>query len=125
MLSMHTEYDASCSPAMYPKQTSRGHHIFPVLHSQIHHPIFQSGKNNLPAGRFLHDETGQRADYFFLIEKWDDEFVNAEPEKCDDLDWFALDTLPENMMHHIRYALKAYQNGIAYSEIPFTREWVN
>jgi 8-oxo-dGTP diphosphatase len=75
--------------------------------------------------REKHDETGQRADYFFEVMRWSNQPVNAEPDKCDDLNWFPIDQLPVNTMHHVRYAIECYKKGVAYSEIPFTPEWVN
>lgn len=75
--------------------------------------------------RAKHDETGQRVDFFFVVEKWSGDTVNTEPHKCDDLRWFPLDALPENMMHHVRVALGYYQKGVDYSELPFTAEFVN
>jgi 8-oxo-dGTP diphosphatase len=75
--------------------------------------------------RAKHDETGQRADYFFLVGSWTGEPTNAEPHRCNDLGWFPLSQLPTNMMHHVQYALECYQKGKYYSEIPFTKEWLN
>ena len=40
--------------------------------------------------RTAHDETGDRSDYFFIVEKWDGEPKIMEPEKCDDLQWFLI-----------------------------------
>jgi 8-oxo-dGTP diphosphatase len=75
--------------------------------------------------REKHDDTGQRADYFFLVKKWSGEPLNVEPHKCDELRWFPNDRMPENMMSHVRYALECYKKGVVYSEIPFTADWVN
>lgn len=75
--------------------------------------------------REKHDETGQRVDFFFSVEKWSGEVMNNEPLKCDDLAWFAPDNLPKNMMHHVRYALECIQKGIDYSEVPYREEWLN
>lgn len=75
--------------------------------------------------RAKHDDTGQRVDFFFVIEQWSGEPKNQEPNKCDDLRWFALDSLPENMMHHVRYAIECYAKGITYSELPFNKEFLN
>jgi len=75
--------------------------------------------------RAKHDETGQRADYFFVVKKWSRDPVNVEPHKCDELSWFPSNRMPDNMMHHVQYALECYKKGITYSEIPFTTEWLN
>ena len=75
--------------------------------------------------RTKHDETGDRADYFFVVDKWRGEIQNMEPHKCDDLGWFPLDELPENVMHHVGVALDLYLKGITYSEVPFTDKFLN
>ena len=75
--------------------------------------------------RTRHDETGDRADYFFVVERWSGEVKNMEPNKCDDLGWFTLNDLPKNMMHHVRLALNLYQKGVHYSELPFNEEFLN
>ena len=64
-----------------------------------------------------HDETGDRVDLFFGAKQWTGEIVNAEPGKCDDLQWFDPDNLPENMMPHARDAIEKIQKGSIYSEL--------
>ena len=75
--------------------------------------------------RARHDETGERVDFFFVVEQWRGDVVNTEPHKCDDLRWFSFDHLPKRMMSHVKYALEQYQEGIYYSEIPFNEQFVN
>ncbi len=67
--------------------------------------------------RASHDETGERADYFFNCLTWQGEPQNVEPEKCAELAWFSVDALPENLMHHVKDALTSINAGIFYSEI--------
>lgn len=67
--------------------------------------------------RTKHDETGDRADLFFLSTKWSGEIRIMESHKCDDIKWFPINALPENMMHHVREALMYSEKGIIYSEL--------
>ncbi len=67
--------------------------------------------------RTAHDETGDRSDYFFIVKKWSGEPKIMEPEKCDDLQWFSIDKLPENTIHHERGVIENIKQGIHYSEI--------
>lgn len=62
------------------------------------------------------DETGDRLDYFFEAKKWSGEPTILEAAVCDDLAWFSLHALPENVIHHIRYAIESVERGEAYSE---------
>ncbi|MSU54759.1 MAG: NUDIX domain-containing protein [Candidatus Staskawiczbacteria bacterium] len=67
--------------------------------------------------RTAHDETGDRSDYFFMVQKWDGEPRIMESEKCDDLQWFPITNLPENTIHHEKGAIENIVKGIHYSEI--------
>jgi 8-oxo-dGTP diphosphatase len=58
----------------------------------------------------------ERLDFFVLIGRWNGEIANHEPQKCDDLAWFPLDHLPDNVIPYVKRALENYQNGIFYSE---------
>lgn len=58
----------------------------------------------------------ERVDFFVVVKAWDGEIQNREPEKCDDLSWFALAALPANMIPYVRFAIENYQKGILYSE---------
>ena len=67
--------------------------------------------------RTAQDETGDRADYFFVVKKWSGEPKIMEPEKCDDLKWFSINELPENIIHHERGVIENIKKGISYSEL--------
>lgn len=67
--------------------------------------------------RTAHDETGDRADYFFNAEKWEGEPKIMEPDKCDDLQWFEINKLPENLVPHEKDAILNIKKGINYSEV--------
>jgi len=58
----------------------------------------------------------ERVDFFVLIKNWRGEIVNQEPQKCDDLNWFALPQLPHNTIPYVKSAIENYRNGIFYSE---------
>ncbi len=59
----------------------------------------------------------ERVDVFFVVRKWSGEITNCEPGKCDELAWFNLDDLPENMVEYIRVALGHIRVGVKYSEV--------
>jgi 8-oxo-dGTP diphosphatase len=67
--------------------------------------------------RAKNDETGDRVDLFFTSTKWTGVIKIAEPNKCDDIQWFSIHDLPENMMHHVKEALISSEKGIIYSEL--------
>jgi mutator protein MutT len=57
-----------------------------------------------------------RIDVFFITEKWQGEPKIMEPDKSDDLSWFDLDNLPENIIPYIKYAIDCIKNKVFYSE---------
>ena len=66
--------------------------------------------------RAAHDETGERLDLFFAANRWEGEPKNREPQKCDDLQWFSLANLPNNMVPYIRFVLEKISENAPYSE---------
>ncbi len=63
------------------------------------------------------DEVDQeRIDLFYELDEWEGEIVNAEPEKCDDLSWFDIDNLPENILPFVKRVLTDISAGVTYSE---------
>lgn len=55
-------------------------------------------------------------DLFFIAKSWVGEPQNMEPNKCDDLHWFPLNALPDNMVPSVKSAIENYQNGILFSD---------
>ncbi|NDI33935.1 NUDIX hydrolase [Chengkuizengella sediminis] len=45
-------------------------------------------------------------DFYVKVDLWQGEIVNAEPDKCEELKWFKLDKLPDNMIPCIRKAIE-------------------
>ena len=56
-------------------------------------------------------------DIFVSANKWEGEITNMEPEKCDELKWFALNNLPSNLVPEIKTVLDNINNNVHYSEI--------
>ncbi|MEV6030008.1 NUDIX domain-containing protein [Nonomuraea sp. NPDC052116] len=62
------------------------------------------------------DPDGQaRIGVFFAATRWAGEPTNAEPAKCDKIDWFALDDLPDDVVTYIRTGIDAYRHDRAFS----------
>ncbi len=53
----------------------------------------------------------ERIDFFLTATTWKGDIVNAEPHKCDELAWYDLDALPDNVIPYIRKAIHNYQHG--------------
>lgn len=59
---------------------------------------------------------GRYVDIFFKAKVWQGDGYIAEPDKCDDLQWFPLDNLPENPIPSQKSALDLILKGVTFSE---------
>ena len=55
-------------------------------------------------------------DFFFIAKHWKGTPEIMEPNKCDALEWFSLNNLPDNILPHIKEALHNYQTKTPFSE---------
>ncbi len=58
----------------------------------------------------------ERLGVVFFVEKWQGEPQNMEAHLCDDLRWFDLDELPENIVPYMKQSLDCIKRKIPYSE---------
>ncbi|MBU5590221.1 NUDIX domain-containing protein [Clostridium sp. MSJ-4] len=71
--------------------------------------------NNLQIVGVMHRKSEvERIDFFLVADSWNNEIVNMEPEKCDDLSWFEIDNLPFNTIPYIKKAIENYISGIQF-----------
>lgn len=67
--------------------------------------------------RLSRGESGQeRVDLFYEASKWQGEVTNMEPNKCDDLSWFPIDNLPDNILPLVGRVIADISRGVNYSE---------
>lgn len=55
--------------------------------------------------------TDERIDFFLATSSWSGEITNREPDRCDQLAWFDLDEIPENVVPYVGRALDNYRRG--------------
>ena len=55
--------------------------------------------------------------FFFASNSWDGEIRNCEEEKCDDISWFDLDKLPDNIAPEVKVGLENYLKKMYYSNL--------
>lgn len=61
-------------------------------------------------------EDGHRIHIYFQVMSPYSAPRNMEPDKCDDLSWFSLDALPENMVPYVRTIIDRLQRNEMYTE---------
>lgn len=75
-------------------------------------------ENNLTFAHVCHrikEDGEEKIDFFFVCSEWSDELKNSEPHKCDHLDWFPLNELPDNMVKYVAEVINHWKNKINYS----------
>jgi len=58
----------------------------------------------------------ERVNFFFTAEKWKGEPKIMEPHRCDDLRWFDINNLPDNIIPYIKQTIKCVSQRVFYSE---------
>ncbi len=74
---------------------------------------------NLDVILTLHRQSPSDREYFdFYVgaTNWTGEIKNMEPKKCDDLAWFDLANLPENILPDVKFALDQINAGNHFAE---------
>jgi ADP-ribose pyrophosphatase YjhB (NUDIX family) len=61
----------------------------------------------------------RRINFFFTAKRWRGEPRIMEPDKCDDLQWFEMDRLPDNTIPYVRQAIGCLRKNVKYSEYGF------
>jgi ADP-ribose pyrophosphatase YjhB (NUDIX family) len=61
----------------------------------------------------------ESVEYFAYSNKWSGEIMNCEPHKCDDVRFFPLSSLPENISKYALTAIEHYKNNKTFEEINF------
>ena len=56
----------------------------------------------------------ERVDFFLRVTAWQGTIRNHEPNKCEALQWFPLQELPENTIPYIRRAIQNYVKNISF-----------
>lgn len=73
--------------------------------------------NDLTLVHTMHrKENDTRVDFFFTITKYNGEPVNKEPNKCDDVAWFPINNLPQNIIPYMKKAIENALRKNIYSE---------
>jgi 8-oxo-dGTP diphosphatase len=67
-------------------------------------------------GVMIRKSDDQRVDFFAAVTQWRGDVANREPDRCDDLAWFPIDGLPENVVGYVRRALQNYERGVWFDE---------
>lgn len=56
-------------------------------------------------------------DFYFIIENFDGDIINNEPDKCGSLEFFDLNDLPDNTIDYVKFGIDNVLNGNNYCEM--------
>ena len=74
-------------------------------------------EKDLEIAHVMHRKAKDREsiDYFLTCKNYTGEIQIMEKDKCDELKFYDLDNLPENIIPYVRKAIQYYQNGKTFS----------
>ena len=77
----------------------------------------QIEKDDILFSSVMHRNEGdERVDFFLHVLAWRGEPLNNEPNKCDDIYWEHVDSLPDNTIPYVRRAIQNHRKGIRFDE---------
>ena len=81
--------------------------------------------NDLKPGCIMHRLTPEREciDIFFIIENYNGNLKNMEPNKCGGLEYFYVDNLPNNLIDYVKVGIENSLNGKFYCEYGFEQNY--
>jgi 8-oxo-dGTP diphosphatase len=98
LLSGHVDSGEIPSEAMLREANEEGNITIETEHLQFSQTVYRS----IPEGRTY-------VDFFFVSDTWEGEPKILETDKADDLAWFPLTELPENILDFVRQAIVDYR----------------
>ncbi|MDP3724241.1 MAG: NUDIX domain-containing protein [bacterium] len=74
--------------------------------------------DDLSVAHIMHrrGDDGERVDFFVRVQRWKGHPKNNEPDRCEEISWFPLNALPENLVPPAQVGLDAIRRGLFFSE---------
>ena len=76
-------------------------------------------KKDLKIIHILHNFRGNRVNFILTTKKYNGVLKIGEPNKCEKLEWFEMDKLPENITSKVKKCLEEINSNIFYDDIDF------
>lgn len=113
---MDGKYDMACSGHL-----EKGESLSMALVREAKEEIdLDIKEENLKLVSVIHPYKEDYINVFFITEKYEGTPKIMEHNKCDDLKWFDLDDLPENITIRNKNVIKNIQKGIIYDDGDFS-----
>lgn len=79
--------------------------------------LVEVNRDNLRLAHIMHHYTGTRINFIFALDGTNYNFQIGEKDKCDKLEWFDLDKLPQNTSNKMRRMIKSVARGTLYDNM--------
>lgn len=78
-------------------------------------------KEDLEFGHVMHRRGNRESvDFFFVCRKWQGTPKINEPDKCDGIEWFPINQLPENAIEYVKVGIgRSLENNANYTEMGY------
>ena len=76
-------------------------------------------REDLRIEHILHHYKGDRMKFVISAKKYKGELSVGEPDKCEKIEWFDIENLPENLQEKAKKVLEEIKNGIFYDSSDF------
>lgn len=114
------KYDVSCSGHLEENESS----ISAIIREAKEEIGIEIKKEDLKLLSTMHTNFNDSGEYIFLIfttDKYKGTPTIMEKDKCDDLNWFNIKSLPKNLINTRKIMIDNYLNNSNYSEYGFTK----
>ena len=118
---MDGKYDTACSGHL-----EQGESLSMAVAREAKEEIdLDIDEKNLKLISIIHPYQEDYINVFFTTDKYEGTPKIMEPNKCNDLKWFNINELPENVISRIRNAVENIKKGIIYDDGDFSRQKMN
>ena len=115
---MDGKYDAACSGHL-----EKGESVSMALVREAKEEIgIDINEKDLRFVELIHSYKEDYINMFFTTKKYSGTPKIMEPDKCDDLRWFDIENLPDNIFPRIKNVLININKGILYDDADFTHQ---
>lgn len=99
----HLEGDETVTSAMSRETMEEANLDIPTNHLELAHIMHRKDKD-------------ERMSFFFTARVFQGKPTNMEPDKCSDLSWFTVNSMPSNTIPYVKSAIESIISGEIYSE---------
>ena len=92
------------------------HALIRELYEEIGITVIKNNLNFVHCLSFINENGTAITAFVFKVAVWQGSIINREPDKITELQWYALDALPKNVIPRHRHIIDMVQRGVLYSE---------